>query len=334
MTDIVGAAAGAGVLTGVMASKANTVGALAGAGCILSAFDAAVPTTGRPWPATLPLPTAAGYSLKPAVAVERADMDKGAARSYRRKRRPMAELAVVWQLDSWQQMILEAFHTWTADLGAAWFDCRLHFPAGLTRVTARFKGAPEYRPVATRWTVTATLEVLQRPVITAATLLAALDDDGALAWPEDDLPRPVAESWILKPKPDVARTDDMPGRMQQRRRSYAGLTDVAARWQLTAAQAALFDGFFVHRGRDGAQWFAFPVWEGLGLTAAEARFTGEAEWIPHATGWSVSAPIELRERPVISAADLALLQDIVGSDLLAAINEFHRFMTTSHFWGT
>lgn len=278
------------------------------------------------WPAALPLPTLAGYGLKPTSAVQRLPLEIGAPRVYRRTRRPLAEVTVVWQVDNWQQMLLDGFYSSVADEGGRWFGITLGFPSGLSLVSARFKEKVAFKALGgARWQASATLEILQRPVMDDMTLTARLDDEGdPPAWPATLLPKPLASSWELQPKPAVVRSDDGTGLPQQRRRSRNSTAEVEAAWELTADQAALFDGFFRWRGRDGAQWFDFPLWQGLGTVMTKVRFLGDADWTPRAGGhWMVSAPIEIRQREVLSASELAIAAPIDPDDLSAALDELH-----------
>ena len=97
---------------------------------------------------------------------------------------------------------------------------------------------------------------------------------------------------------------------------------MAAAWELTVEQAAVFDGFHHWRGRDGAQWFELPVHGGIGFVATDCRFAGDLDWSPRAGGgWQVAAPLELRERAILTAAELALLQGEDWAALFAVVLE-------------
>lgn len=276
------------------------------------------------WPSALPTPTLQGYGVSPAAAVQRSPFEIGAARVYRRTRQPLAEVSVAWAMDNFQQALFDSFQRLTLLEGQHWFGVTLAFPSGEATAVARFKGSLGMRFLGgERWLISATLELTQRPTLTEAELDALLDDVGEdPAWP-DLLPQPDLKSWEIVPKPVTARGDDLPGLPQTRQRSRNSLAEVQTRWELTADQAAAFDGFFRWRGRDGAQWFSFPFFQGTGFVDTDARFLGEADWQPRAGGrWAVAAPIEVRERQVFTAAELA----IVGEDLdglLAAIDAVH-----------
>lgn len=287
---------------------------------------------GIAWPsARLPLPTLAGYDLKPNAAVLRSAVEIGTARVYRRTRQPMVDVAVAWHLDGWQQMLLDGFYRSVALEGGQWFVVTLAFPSGLAAVAARFKDKLAMRALGgQRWHATATLELLGRPVISDADLTALLGDEGEEpAWPTALLPKPLQDSWELQPKPVLARSEDLPGLPRQRQRSRNAPTEVDARWELSAVQAEIFDGFFRWRGRDGARWFSFPLYQGIGTIETEVRFLGEADWTPRAGGrWAVTAPIEIRERTILNATDYAELVDEDPLALLGAIAELNDLVET------
>lgn len=287
---------------------------------------------GIAWPsARLPLPTLAGYDLKPNATVMRSAVEIGTARVYRRTRQPMVDVAVAWHLDGWQQMLLDGFYRSVALEGGQWFVVTLGFPSGMAAVSARFKDKLAMRALGgQRWHATATLELLGRPVISDADLTALLGDEGEEpAWPTALLPKPLQDSWELQPKPVVARSEDLPGLPRQRQRSRNAPTEVDARWELSAVQAEIFDGFFRWRGRDGARWFSFPLYQGIGTIQTEVRFLGEADWAPRAGGrWAVTAPIEIRERTILNATDYAELVDEDPLALLGAIGELNDLVET------
>lgn len=253
------------------------------------------------WPAALPCPTIAGYAFRPEAAVARQALDIGAARVYRRTRRPPIEVAVQWQLSAAQQAAFDVFQTNILQEGALWFTVTLALPGGMAPAEARFRGGVRMAALGNeRWQTTATLELLDRPVMSAAELTAALGDGGAAAWPEGKLPCPQLAGWEVATNPATIRTDDStPGLPQQRRRSRNSIATAPASWELDSAEAALFDAFLRHRGCDGARWISFPLVQAQGTEDADVRFTGDTEWTPRERGrWAVSAPIEIRERPV------------------------------------
>jgi hypothetical protein len=209
---------------------------------------------------------------------------------------------VQWQLDADQQATFDEFQVNTLGEGARWFTITLLFPSGLAPTEARFKGGVRMAPTYLRgrkWQTGATLELLDRPVMSEAALTAALGDGGAAAWPEHKLPCPLLGGWQVETKPATIRTSDQPGLAQQRNRSRNAISEASAAWELEGEQPALFDAFLRHRACDGARWISFPLVQAQGTSATDVRFMGEVEWTPHGLGkWAVSAPLEIRERPV------------------------------------
>lgn len=252
-----------------------------------------------PWPA-LPIPTIEGYAFRPAGAVARQPLDIGPARVYRRTRKPLIEVPVQWQFSDAEQAAFDDFQVNTLGEGAEWFTITLALPSGLLPADARFKGGVQMVNLGRfRWQTIATLELLDRPVMSAADLTAALGDGGALAWPEGKLPCPLLAGWQVSTQPATIRTADLPGLAQQRRRSRNSIAEAPAAWELSADEAALFDGFMRWRACDGAAWIRFPLIQAQGTSDVDVRFTGEADWLPRPRGrWAVSAPFEIRDRPV------------------------------------
>ena len=59
---------------------------------------------------------------------------------------------------------------------------------------------------------------------------------------------------------------------------------------------------------------------GIGLWRSDARFTGDVSWTPLGGDvWTVEAPMEVRERSILTAADLDLVEDWDWQALFAAI---------------
>jgi len=330
-----GTAAGAGVAAKAAAGAASGHGSASAAGItLIYASLAAVDASDKvaieidpAWPAGLPLPTIAGYALKAGAAVLRQAMEMGAARTLRR-RPPLPVVSVTWQLDYWQQMLLDGFYKSRVAAGGTWFGTTLALPAGLVFVSARFKDKLSMKAIGGRnWTATATLELRRRPdSLTDAALTTAIGSAGT-DWPSDYLPKPLESSWELQPMPELLRSDDLPGLPQQRLRSRNGVTNVSPQWEFTAAEAPIFDAFFRLRGKDGAQWFSMPVYGGIGFTNADTRFTGEATWTPRAGGgWHVEAPIEIRERQVLTADELAWVEGEDPDELFEVIERLNTDM--------
>lgn len=290
-------AAGVGTATGV-AIVPDVIVAWA---AITEAPDRIVGRIAPGWPSRLPLPTLNGYSFASAAAVKRLATQIGAARAYRRTNQPMNEVGVAWIMNSTAMRLFDGLQRTILREGAEWFGITLAFPVGLRTAGARFKDKLAIRALGGNiWQASATLDLIERPMLTD-TELTALIGSGT-DWPAL-LPYPTLGSWELTPKPATARSEDLPGYPAARHRSFASVAEIPTTWELDTLQASVFDAFFHHRARDGAAWFDFPVVQAIATTTTAVRFTGEANWTPRGNGrWSVSAPIEIRERRVYSAA--------------------------------
>jgi len=275
--------------------------AITGTLAVTEAPDRVAITLAHGWPDRLPLPTLNGYSFASAAAVKRLATQIGAARVYRRTNQPMNEVGVTWIMNSTAMRLFDGFQRSILREGAEWFGITLAFPVGLRTAAARIKEKLSIGSLGGDiWQASATLELAERPMLTDAELTALIGS--GTDWPAL-LPYPTRGSWELTQKPALARSEDMPGYPQTRHRSFASVADVPTAWELDALQASVFDAFFHHRARDGAAWFDFPVVQAIATTTTSVRFTGEASWTPRGNGrWSVSAPIEIRERRVYSAA--------------------------------
>jgi hypothetical protein len=300
--SIGGSASGTGAALGVPESSGLVVVWAA----ITERADRASGVLAHGWPTFLPAPTLQGYSFIPASSVKRTPMEIGAPRVYRKTKKPPIEVAVAWQVNAEQQALLDGFQKSILREGQDPFSITLAFPSGLATAVAKFKEKLAIRGRGgPRWQTTAMLELLSRPMMTDAELAAIIGS--GTDWPSTFLPAPTLGSWELTPKPAVARSDDLPGYPDARQRSRNSTTEVPAAWMLTAVQAAIFDAFFHHRGKDGAQWFAFPLVQAIGTVSTKVRFLGEMDWTPLGGSplkWSVSAPMEIRERRVYSAAEV------------------------------
>ena len=116
------------------------------------------------FPATLPAPNVAGYSIAPGDATVKTQMEVGPARVRRRTSAPPEIYSVSWTLTDAE---MNTFRTWFADdstgavHGAAWFDISIPDGfAGFATRSARFDGPWEASATAgLNWTVAAKLEV-------------------------------------------------------------------------------------------------------------------------------------------------------------------------------
>lgn len=116
------------------------------------------------WPNTLPQPLASGYSIQPQQAFIRTDMDQGPARQRRRFTTTPSSYDVQWLMTEAEFAIFESWYRDEADDGAAWFTIGLNNGKGLQNVEARFQQPWVAASASTKYQVSATLEVRNRPI--------------------------------------------------------------------------------------------------------------------------------------------------------------------------
>lgn len=263
------------------------------------------------WPPNLPLPRRAGYRLKPLGMLSRSDADQGGGRVRRRVTSTLTEIPVAFAVSGPQAAVLEGFVEHEARHGEAWFNVDLLGPAGIVSHEARIKGELDLAFLGgDRWDVSLTLEVRNRPILSAAELTALIGPAATpLAWPTE-LPLPRRAGYAVKPRPNLLRSDGEVGlasaRLRPGREAEASLA-----FALNETEATIFEAFLEHRARHGAAWFAIVMRSPIGLLAHDARFKGDVELEFLGAGrWTVTAPVELRDRPMLTRAETAELLDV------------------------
>jgi hypothetical protein len=150
----------------------------------------------------------------------------------------------------------------------------------------------------------------------------------SLSWPAI-LPLPSIAGYQIKPVPNVDRTEVDVGPARQRRRSTAARDEITVQFRLTLWQQMFFEAWHRNVALEGATWFNITYLGGVGLVSCEARFKvgSDVTYVP-ATGqcWTASAVLEVRNRPMLSADDIATLQAEDPVALLAAVNAFTTFV--------
>lgn len=139
------------------------------------------------WPDKLPLPTFEGYGLEPLDPIQRTEMESGTARQRRRFTKTPARIPARWRFTQWEFGIFESWVKWKAQEGAEWFGITLLGGLGMAAHEARFVGQGKSPYQASprrggpqegvRWIVTSTLEVRERPILTADALEIVLVED-------------------------------------------------------------------------------------------------------------------------------------------------------------
>lgn len=149
------------------------------------------------------------------------------------------------------------------------------------------------------------------------------------AWPAE-LPEPLSDGYGLQPDAAFIRTDMDSGPARQRRRfSAQPPTRVPAAWLMSEYQLAVFEGWYESTIAAGADWFTVPSRNGLALQQLEARFATPWQAAFRVPSWQVSATLELRTRPVLSAEELAVVIEWGIDDVVAAGPSLHELVHVS-----
>jgi hypothetical protein len=149
-------------------------------------------------------------------------------------------------------------------------------------------------------------------------------------WP-DLLPKPTVQGYTLQPEKNVLRTEMDSGPARQRRQFTQVPTVVTVRWRMNQEQLALFQSWFRWRAWSGASWFQVELLNGLGIQSQEARFWGpyKANAIHRALFWEITAKLEVRNPPMMSAGALDLLITGDNVDFTTQANRLHTLLHSS-----
>lgn len=118
------------------------------------------------FPSTLPKVKMDEYGFKPGNTNIRTEMEAGLPRVRRRFLSAPTEITVAWEFNRTELGIFEKFYDTDCLSGSAWFNIALVNGVGESTYAARFK-EPYAAKTSNRefgWSVTATLEVLTRPL--------------------------------------------------------------------------------------------------------------------------------------------------------------------------
>ena len=127
-----------------------------------------------------------------------------------------------------------------------------------------------------------------------------------IAWPAS-LPAPSLGGYQFSPDATTIRTDMDSGPPRVRRRYASANTSVQANWTFDELQMAIFEAWFVQQAQSGAAWFSVSIRNGMGRQTMTARIpsgTYSAEFSGRGI-WRVSAQLEVRDRPLLTPAQLA-----------------------------
>lgn len=117
---------------------------------------------------------------------------------------------------------------------------------------------------------------------------------------------PFVDGLEIRPGDPVSRTEMDAGTPRARRRFSAAPSVYPVQWEFTPQEFSIFEAWHKHELLDGAAWFTIALANGQGISQYEARFNGM--WKAAAIrdlNWRVTAELEVRARPVMTAAQLA-----------------------------
>ena len=142
-------------------------------------------------------------------------------------------------------------------------------------------------------------------------------------WP-DQLPLPTLAGYAIQPGEAILRTEMEAGPARQRRRFTNAPSRIAVRWVMRAEQFALFEAWYRWAAAEGGAWFEIDLLGGLGLAPQEARFTRQFEArLYRRRLWEVTSELEVRARPTLSEAGMAILLTEEVTGLIASVDGLH-----------
>ena len=134
------------------------------------------------------------------------------------------------------------------------------------------------------------------------------------------LPAPNRDGYAFQAVSPFRRTEMSTGRARQRRTFTSSPTTVPLSWILSTQEAQVFEGWFSYQITDGTDWFNIDLLTPMGnLISYECRFA-EMYSGPELFGvkhWKFTAPVELRERAILSPSYGAYgAEFVLGSDII------------------
>lgn len=131
----------------------------------------------------------------------------------------------------------------------------------------------------------------------------------ALSWPSR-LPLPTMQGYGIDDDLKIERSEVESGSARERVTSTAITSAVQVQWKFTLFEYALFEAWVIRRAR--GQWFNMIYLGGIGLIACEARIQrGKApSKFETGAGVIVTATLDVRDRPIITDAELTELLEV------------------------
>lgn len=149
-------------------------------------------------------------------------------------------------------------------------------------------------------------------------------------WPSY-LPAPAMAPYQIKPVPNLRATEVDTGPARQRKTSIASRDLFTLQFEATLWQQMLFESWHRNVAQEGGVWFNIPLLGGIGIVPHEARFKAgqDPTYAPrNGQNWLISCTVEVRDRPMLTAADLAIFGAEDPATLFAAIAAFDALMAS------
>lgn len=141
-----------------------------------------------------------------------------------------------------------------------------------------------------------------------------------LNWPVR-LPLPSMSGYGIEDDPHVERSEMESGSARERRTSTQITSTFQAQWKFTLREYAIFESWLVNRAR--GQWFNMTYLGGIGLVSCEARIQkGKApSKFQNGARVTVTATVDVRDRPMLTDAELTMLIDADEEDFAALFDD-------------
>jgi hypothetical protein len=113
------------------------------------------------------------------------------------------------------------------------------------------------------------------------------------------------------------------GAARARRRFTQTPAKVVVRWNLRPLTYAIFEAWFKHEAKEGAEWFDIELLGGIGMATHQARFTKAYQAkLVRKNQWEVTGELEIRNRPTLTQGALGILLDSELEDLQRSADNF------------
>ncbi|MFK3846604.1 hypothetical protein [Stenotrophomonas sp. NPDC078853] len=132
------------------------------------------------------------------------------------------------------------------------------------------------------------------------------------------LPEALREGYGIKHASPLKRSTFVSGRALSRRNYTSTPSEVAVRWLLPDADAALFEKWFQEDLVDGAAWFLCRLRTPLGMDYHKSRFVDiyEGPTLSESNLWLISATLELFERPLLADGSTVYPDAVLNSGII------------------